>query len=585
MLPTFMGIEASTERARPHLRGVPASYLEHAVRRWRSGEEALGERLLVLDDAPPVAGAQGGALGLDRQGLAVLVVAAADLPPEELADELTRIATLSEDELARAAGTSPEGLRRLHAEHFRLEGAADPRLNADQRLVLLVDREPSEAWWESAEAELGFRLERVYVLGDGVADPLRHGQPARGSHGWPRWGAAALSALGAAAVAVAVTAAFVGKTETQLPVIEGFVSTVTAGVPGDATHTQWTGQHHVVQTSDDRLHVLYASAGRLHVVTDHGNGGRTWEESIAVPEIRTTGYSAAADGRDRLLLAYTDDQELRFTTLTRESTGWEPGEALVLDESSSSRVVDIAWDGANEVAHVVWAAAGGSGERPQWAAVAPGPRPRLVQSRELAPAGETGSVLVSVVTMPASGVLAAYRRADGGGFVSRTVRPGGASTEFVWGPEEAVPADSNFGSVSLVADRRGVVHLALRDDVDPALLYFRKPAGKAWGRGEVAVAASSVEEADFPVLSVDERSGLVYLFFQNADLDPSPQIRVLVRDPAAGWQGSYQVINPEAVEDGANFPVAAGTVAGSASVLWTRKGPIPQIQIARFLAP
>jgi hypothetical protein len=116
-------------------------------------------------------------------------------------------------------------------------------------------------------------------------------------------------------------------------------------------------------------------------------------------------------------------------------------------------------------------------------------------------------------------------------------------------------------------------------------VYFTKTPAEGWSEEEVAVEAAGIEEVDFPTLSLDERSGLVHLFFQNSLVRPSPQIRVLVRDPFEGWEGSYQVINPAAVPDGAAYPVAAGTVTGSASVLWTREGPIPEIQIARFIAP
>jgi hypothetical protein len=566
-------------------------YLNTALGRLRSGEDALGERLLVLSDGVDVEGTEGDVLGLDRHGLAVVLVAVAEPDgrlPEALADHLARIATLSEVELARMADSGPTDLRKRHTERFSLDGAAPP-LNADQRVLLLVGREPSDDWWASAEAELGSRLDGVYLVSDEAPERLRSARGDRAPRGplaaWlgSRWATAAAAALVAALVAVALTGGFDGEEEAQLPVVEGFVSTVTAGVPGDATHTQWTGQHHVVKTSDDRLHVLYASAGRLHVVSDHANGGRTWNESVAIPSIRTTGYSAAADAEDRLLLAYTDDEALRFTTLTRSGTGWEPGETLVLDPASSSRVVDIAWDPAAEVAHVVWAAADGAGERPHWAAVEPGAAPRVVQSEPLAPAGEGGTVLVSIVPLPDSGVLAAYRSAGRSGFFSRTARTSGGELE--WGPEETVASDTNFGAVSLVADRRGVAHLALRDDVRPSLLYFRRPAGEGWQEAEVAVAAPASEEVDFPALSVDESSGLVHLFFQNAVLDPSPQIRVLVRDPAAGWEGSFQLINPDALPEGANFPISTGTVTGSASVIWTKKGPIPELQIVRFLAP
>ncbi|MGZ8570650.1 MAG: hypothetical protein ACXWW5_00310, partial [Actinomycetota bacterium] len=420
----------------------------------------MGERLLILDDGPSdIDGALRGILGLDRQGLVVSVVGvaeAADALPQELADHLTRIAMLPSEELARTAGVSAQDLRRLHAEAFALEGGDEPRFNADQRVIIVLDHVPSPALWNGFAVELGSRLEGVFLVRDGVADRVRGGGSERRAAGplgaffRSRWGTAAVAAVTAAGLAIALTGGF-GSEEPQLPVIEGFVSTVATGVPGDATHTQWVGQHHIVQTSDDRLHLLYASAGRLHVVTDRANGGRTWEQPIAVPEVRTTAFSAAVDARDRLLLAYSDDRQLRFTTLTKEEAGWVSGEVLILDTDSVSRVVDVAWDPTSAVAHVVWAAAEETGERPRWAAVAVGGRPRVIESRSLAPAGRSATVLVSVVVTPDSEVLAAYRRADRGGFYSRTARPGGSAT-FVWGPEEALPTDANFGAESLVVD-------------------------------------------------------------------------------------------------------------------------------------
>ena len=508
--------------------------------------------------------------------------------PQELADHLARIATLSDGELARMAGVPAEELRRAHAEMFALEGERDVRFNVDQRVIVLLDREPSASSWADLAVELGPRLKAVYVVRDGVADPVRDGRLERRPPGpfaaflRSRWGTAAVVGLVAAVVAVALTGGF-RREETPLPIIDGWVSTVALGVPGDATHTQWTGQRRIVRTSDDRLLVLYASAGRLHVVSDDANGGRTWQPPVAVPGIRTTAFSAAVDAQDRLMLAYTDDRQLRFTTLTRQGTGWQAGAAIVLDPHSVSRVVDVAWDAAAGVAHVVWAAGDENGERPQWAAVAVEPEPRLIETLALAPAGE-GSVLVSDVVTPDSEVLAAYRRADRDGFFSRSARAGGTGT-FAWGAEERLPTEDVFGAESLVVDDRGTVHLALRDDRQPSILYFRRPAGASWQPGEVAVTARSIEEVDFPTLSVDDRSDLVYVFFQNANVEPSPQIRVLVRDPVAGWRGSYGIVNPASVPDGANFPVSAGTATGSASVLWTRKGPVPQIQIARFVAP
>ncbi|MBA3552530.1 MAG: hypothetical protein H0W27_06640 [Actinobacteria bacterium] len=586
-----MEIESSPEPAfgpdDPLARGF-----QQAVDRLRFGAEAMGERLLILDvEPPPVIGASGAAVGLDRQGVTVMLVALAELSdsaPDDLGDALTRMGALTEADLARLANILPEALRGMHSQRFGSANGAPP-INFDQRVVLVLGEEPSQEWWRRLEVELGSRLDGVFVVRDGAAYRLRVLANASRPRGraaallGSKWGTAAAVGVAAALLAVALTGGFDRESRERLPIVEGFVSTVATGVPGDATHTQWTGQRHIVQTSDDRLHVLYASAGRLHVVSDHGNGGRTWDEQVAVPEIRSTGYAAAVDGEDRIVVAWTDDETLRLTTLTEGTSGWTVGEVLVLDEQAPSRVVDIAWDESSDVGHVVWAAGQEGGEHPRWAAVATTPALRVLQSADLAPRAPSGSVLITVAVAPGSEVVAAYRRGDRGGFFSRSAAVGGGP--FTWAPEQMVSGQSTFGAVSLVADRRGDFHLALRDDLQPSLLYFRKSPGQGWDSGEVAVAAPTPAEVDFPVLSLDERSGLVFVFFQNAAVDPSPQIRVLVRDPVAGWQGSYQVVNPEGIPQGANFPIAAGTVTGSASVLWTRLGPIPQIEIARFLAP
>ena len=107
---------------------------------------------------------------------------------------------------------------------------------------------------------------------------------------------------------------------------------------------------------------------------------------------------------------------------------------------------------------------------------------------------------------------------------------------------------------SAVIDSRRTAHLILRDSSSFELAYYTRTLRGGWSSGETAVDANSIEEIDFPVLTVDQTSRLVYVFLQTTDA--VPQIRVAIRDPASGWEGPYSVTSSASFPDGAGYPTS-----------------------------
>jgi hypothetical protein len=175
-----------------------------------------------------------------------------------------------------------------------------------------------------------------------------------------------------------------------------------------------------------------------------------------------------------------------------------------------------------------------------------------------------------------------YRRGDaptGWYGQSGTIEADGRVT---WGPEERLATDAGFGAASLAVDQRGAAHLILRDSTSYALLYFKRAGRGEWSSPQVALDAESIEEIDFPTLSVDASSKLVYLFFQTNSFNPENEIGLVVRDPVSGWETPYRIA---AVAGGAHFPTTMASNSGQPIVLWTTGGATPSIQAARVIAP
>ena len=157
------------------------------------------------------------------------------------------------------------------------------------------------------------------------------------------------------------------------------------------------------------------------------------------------------------------------------------------------------------------------------------------------------------------------------------------ANRYTWSPDENVPTEEVIGAASVVIDSRRTAHLILRDSSSFELAYYTRTLRGGWSSGETAVDANSIEEIDFPVLTVDQTSRLVYVFLQTTD--NVPQIRVAIRDPASGWEGPYSVTSSASFPDGAGYPTSIEEANGLPIVLWTRGGGSSTIQAARVAAP
>lgn len=555
--------------------------------RLAAGEEVFGERLLPLGVGPiPVAGAETGLLALAADGSAVLVAtvgSAGDAAPD-IADHLDRLSRYSHKELA-ALQTGPEPSEDLEARHEAFFDAPAPGLNHRQRAIVVVDRPPSIGAWKTLLVELGPQLAGVYLLeGD---QPERLEVPLELTTtrvGWLPRSVAALIALGLICATVVTLA--LNRDPAPPSATPSAIRTVAIDTQGAATHPQWIGQQHMVRTSQGVLTVLYPSGGDLQVVSDQANQGRTWTVPGTVRGIDAASVSVAVDASDRLHLAFSDGAGIFYTFLENDGEAWRHGPIVSLDGDTTSPVVDIAWDEQLQVSHVVWARDAGGNQEPRWASVSfEGGEPEISSSESLARGGDGATVLATVGAYPGEGVIVTYRKGDPiTGWYSRSATYE-RSDGFVWEKEEEIPSEQFFGSADLAIDGAGTAHLILRDSSEFQLLYSNKPQGKAWTTPELAVDAESIEEIDFPSLSVDSSAQLVYVFFQSNEFFEQNEIRATVRDPATGWAPVFSVANAEQLVDGAAFPTTMRTTSGLPLVLWTTTLGSPAIQIANVVAP
>jgi hypothetical protein len=571
--------------------------LDKAIDAIARGEtEPIGLELLIFGSGPlPVLGARKGCLGLDEAGDTVLAIAL-ETPTkraaEEIADELDKLGQLSLGELGKLQTGTPHPLEELHQERFgRGSGSSTTaELNKSQKAIVITDRPLPTQVWESFLIELGSRLAGVFVVDENGLSPLQPPAELRrkpASPGvWPtaNW-------IGLAAVLLGVGLALVGfmrltsaPAEPSEQTVESPIRDVAVGTRADATHAQWIGQRRLVRTSNGRLIVFFSSPQGLSLVTDQSNSGRSWRSPITITDIPATSFSVAIDNKDRVHLAFSDGGAISYARLDETPEGWVNTAVLELDEASSP-VVDVAWDPQSGMANVVWAREVELGEVPQWAAIATdGRTPSLAQTEALSRGGDEIPVLANVASGPGSPLLATYRRGNrSAGWYSSTAEWDENANRYTWSPEERIPTNEAIGAASVVIDSRGTAHLILRDSTTFELAYYTRTQRGGWSSGETAVDADGIEEIDFPILTVDQTSRLVYLFLQTTE--DFPQIRVAIRDPASGWEGPYSVTSPTSFPDGAAYPTSIDKASGLPVVLWTRGGSTSTIQAARVAAP
>jgi hypothetical protein len=571
--------------------------LDKAIDAIARGEtEPIGLELLIFGSGPlPVLGARKGCLGLDEAGDTVLAIAL-ETPTkraaEEIADELDKLGQLSLGELGKLQTGTPHPLEELHQERFgRGSGSSTTaELNKSQKAIVITDRPLPTQVWESFLIELGSRLAGVFVVDENGLSPLQPPAELRrkpASPGvWPtaNW-------IGLAAVLLGVGLALVGfmrltsaPAEPSEQTVESPIRDVAVGTRADATHAQWIGQRRLVRTSNGRLIVFFSSPQGLSLVTDQSNSGRSWRSPITITDIPATSFSVAIDNKDRVHLAFSDGGAISYARLDETPEGWVNTAVLELDEASSP-VVDVAWDPQSGMANVVWAREVELGEVPQWAAIATdGRTPSLAQTEALSRGGDEIPVLANVASGPGSPLLATYRRGNrSAGWYSSTAEWDENANRYTWSPEERIPTNEAIGAASVVIDSRGTAHLILRDSTTFELAYYTRTQRGGWSGSETAVDADGIEEIDFPILTVDQTSRLVYLFLQTTE--DFPQIRVAIRDPASGWEGPYSVTSPTSFPDGAAYPTSIDKASGLPVVLWTRGGSTSTIQAARVAAP
>ena len=571
--------------------------LSKAIDDVAAGEtESIGLDLLVFGSGPlPILGARRGSLAFDQAGNTVLVIAIESptkRAAEQIADELDKLDQFSVETLGKLQTGTRRPLEELHRERFGKDSdsSANPELNKSQKVFIITNQPPRPEVWKALLIELGRRLAGVFIVDEKgltlLHPPTELKRKARSGDMWPmaNWAGLAAVLLGVGLALLGFVRLTSAPEEPAVQTVESPVRDVAVGTSADATHAQWIGQRRLVRTSTGRLIALFSSTDGLSLVTDQSNSGRSWRSPIAVSDIPATSFSVAIDDKDRVHVAFSDGGAISYVRLQETRDGWEPTDVLELDETSSP-VADIAWDTQSGLAGVVWARQAPSGEIAQWAAIdSDRETPTIVQTEALSEPGDAVAVLANVAAGPKSPLLATYRRGDrSAGWFSSIADWDEASRSYTWRPEERVPTNEDVGAASVVIDSRGTAHLILRNSTTFELTYYTRTRRAGWSSGETAVDADTVEEIDFPILTVDQTSRLVYLFLQTTE--EAPEIRVAIRDPASGWEGPYSVTSINSVPEGAAFPTSIEQANGLPVVLWTKGGDSPTIQAARVAAP
>jgi len=357
--------------------------------------------------------------------------------------------------------------------------------------------------------------------------------------------------------------------------LETPVHLVARGVPTDATATNSIGQQHVVRTSDGYLVSLFGSPAGLSVVSDLGDHGRSWRAPVTIPAIQASSLSAAIDADDRVHLAFTNEEGPAFAVLNRDAGGWHSSNIVQLD-TGTSPVLDVAWDAEHGLTHVVWVGDGAASEVIHWASFGSGDVVEMEDKEDLA-GPVAGPALANIAAGPAGQVIVTYRKGDKAGWYSRSLVDDGAG----WQPEEALPIDVTARAGSVAMDRRGVAHLVLIDDAGQRMLYLKR-SNKGWATPQTVIAPATTEEMDDPFLAIDTTSRLLYAFFSTTGT--ADAVRMVVRDPATGWEDPYRV-SVEGNSTEGYAPTSLDPLTGTPLVLWTSPGKDPSIRTGNIVLP
>ena len=561
--------------------------------RLSRGEPILGERLLPVAGGPvPIRGAVRGILALREDGGTVLVVTiptATSRAAIDAADHLDRLAEVGEQGLAGLTGRGIEEIRHAYETAFDRD---PPEMNRGQKLVMLVERDPSVDAWDTIETELGDRLLGIYRIAEDAAmpvrDPKRTGLAGVVRMPWLVW-------LGIVGFFVGAALAFYGLTQgdgteggpqpPSLAPASASLGVVATGTPVGATLSRWIGQQKLVRMSTGHLIFVYPEPDHLTLVRDQRDLGRAWRSPQSIEGIETESVSVAIDDRDRLHVVYSNDDGATYLRLVERDSRWTVDAELLLDATGSGSVVDLAWDPENDVGHVLWTRREAGEEQPVWGVVDDASTPSLVLSEPLADAGEA-TALATVASGVNGRVVLGYRKpASPDGWFTRDVLADGDGFSLT---EEEVLRDSDdvIGAVALEVDVEGIAHLVLRNDVTFDLTYHRGRPGAGWTNGALVIDGSKTDHVEHPSLSLDDRSGLIYLFVQtNAFLEDTTEVRLVVRDPATGWSGPFPIADRSQIPGGAVYPTTMGVIQGQPLVAWTTLGSGPSINLARVVAP
>lgn len=415
--------------------------------------------------------------------------------------------------------------------------------------------------------------------GGAWAWPLTKGDLPRHAANGPRriWPLLNWIALGVVLIGTAL--AYVGfqRVVTPPPVLhtlETPIRTVAGSVPADATATNSIGQQRVVRTSNGYLLSLFATPEGLRVVSDLGDHGRSWRAPLTIPAIQASSLSATIDDHDRVHVAFVNEKGPAFTVLSRSAAGWQPSNIVQLEEGSSP-VIDVAWDQGGELAHIAWVAQRDGTDAVSWASFSSGDVAKLVETEELA-SGFTGTALANVAAAPDGRVIVTYRKGDAAGWYSRLLLG-----ESGWQPEEALPTKIRARAGSVALDRRGIAHLVLIDDAGREMIYLRR-SNKGWAAPQTIVPSGTTEQMDDPFLAADSSSRLLYAFFSTTGT--ADALRVVVNDPATGWEDVYRV----SVEDNSTqgrSPTSMDPLVGTPLLLWTSTDADPALQSGNIVLP